>query len=79
MFHTAVTHGHARWPPISSPDHPAEERQFDGSVQPAVFDRPRVWSDEVRDVVEKCLMRIAIFGVRLDPGKLLLGYLLDSL
>jgi hypothetical protein len=59
MFHTAFIHGHAHWPPISSPDHPAEERQFYGSVQPAVFDGPRVWSDEVRDLVEKCLVRIA--------------------
>lgn len=57
MFHTAFIHGHAHWPPIS--DIEATERQFFGSVQPAVFDGPRVWAPEVRELVENCLVRIA--------------------
>ena len=59
MFHTAFIHGHAHWPPISSATGPSEERNFYGSVQPAVFDGSRVWSDEIRELVEKCLVRIA--------------------
>jgi len=63
MFHTAFIHGHAHWPPISSgvSDDESMKRQFFGSVQPAVFDGPRVWSPEVRLLVEKCLIRIAPF------------------
>jgi len=56
MFHTAFIHGHAHWPPISEL---AEGRNFYGSVQPAVFDGPRVWPTELRELVEKCLVRIA--------------------
>jgi hypothetical protein len=61
MFHTAFIHGHAHWPPISSEpnDDGSEKRQFFGSVQPAVFDGPRVWPKEIRELVEKCLVRIA--------------------
>jgi hypothetical protein len=64
MFHTAFIHGHAHWPPITQRgrlDEGAETRQFFGSVQPAVFDGPRPWSDEIRSLVEKCLVRIAPF------------------
>lgn len=57
MFHTAFIHGHAHWPPIS--DTNAEGRQFFGSVQPAVFDGPRLWTPEVRELTENCLRRIA--------------------
>jgi hypothetical protein len=56
MFHTAFIHGHAHWPAIS--DLEAIGRQFYGSVQPAVFDGPRVWTPEVREWVEKCLVRL---------------------
>jgi hypothetical protein len=63
FFHTAFIHGHAHWPPLPAPgfgtDDKARERQFYGSVQPAVFDGPRVWSQELREMVEKCLVRIA--------------------
>jgi hypothetical protein len=63
MFHTAFIHGHAHWPPLLLPgseiDHTTEERKFYGSVQPAVFAGPRIWSDEDRDLMEKCLSRIA--------------------
>jgi hypothetical protein len=63
MFHTAFIHGHARWPLLSSEEnasmHGSTEQQFYGSVQPAVFDGPRVWGDEVRELMEKCLVRIA--------------------
>jgi hypothetical protein len=56
MSHTAFIHGHAHWPAIS--DLEATGRQFYGSVQPAVFDGPRVWTPEVRELVEKCLVRL---------------------
>jgi hypothetical protein len=63
MFHTAFIHGHAHWPPLPLPagelDVNVSERKFYGSVQPAVFDGPRVWTPEVHDLVEKCLVRIA--------------------
>jgi hypothetical protein len=62
MFHTAFIHGHAHFPPLSPAgkgDEHEKERQFYGSVQPAVFDGPRVWSKEVRDLVEKTLVGIA--------------------
>jgi hypothetical protein len=63
MLHTAFIHGHAHWPPLPPPgsetDHVAEGRKFYGSVQPAVFDGPRVWSNEVRDLMEKSVVRIA--------------------
>jgi hypothetical protein len=63
MFHTAFIHGHAHWPPLSlsteNPDSKSEDRKFYGSVQPAVFDGPRVWPKEVHELVEKCLVRIA--------------------
>lgn len=63
FFHTAFIHGHAHWPPLpaagSGMDDKARERQFYGSVQPAVFDGPRVWPQELRELVEKCLVRIA--------------------
>jgi hypothetical protein len=63
MFHTAFIHGHAHWPPMSSGerDDKADKRQFFGSVQPAVFDGPRIWSDDIRALVEECLVRIAPF------------------
>jgi len=57
MFHTAFIHGHAHWPPISETG--AKNRGFYGSVQPAVFDGSRIWTPEVRDLVERCLVRIA--------------------
>lgn len=57
MFHTAFIHGHAHWPPLS--DKEVEDRRFYGSVQPAVFDGSRIWTPEVLDLVEKCLVRIA--------------------
>ena len=63
MFHTAFIHGHAHWPPLLSPgsetDYATKGRQFYGSVQSAIFDGPRIWSDEVRNLIEKCLIRIA--------------------
>jgi hypothetical protein len=63
FFHTAFIHGHAHWPPLPAPgfgmDDKAGGRQFYGSVQPAVFDGPRVWPQELRKLVEKCLVRIA--------------------
>jgi hypothetical protein len=59
MFHTAFIHGHAHWPPILSTSSTSEGRNFYGSVQPAVFDGPRIWSDGIRELVEKCLARIA--------------------
>jgi len=37
----------------------ALERKFYGSVQPAVFVGSRVWTPEVHELVEKCLVRIA--------------------
>ncbi|CZR56069.1 uncharacterized protein PAC_05957 [Phialocephala subalpina] len=57
MFHTALIHGHAHWPPLNVDA--VEERRFYGSVQPAVFDGPRVWSTDTHELVEKCLARIA--------------------
>lgn len=64
MGHTAFVHGHAHWPALSV----GGERQFYGSVQPAVFGGPRVWGDEDRRLVEMCLVRIApimkIYGER---------------
>lgn len=62
MFHTAFIHGHAHWPPLQVGNinmTADKERQFYGSVQPAVFDGPKVWSEEIHDLVEKCLVRIA--------------------
>jgi hypothetical protein len=62
MFHTAFIHGHAHSPPLpptGEPDEREKERQFYGSVQPAVFDGPRIWSEEVRELVGRCLVRIA--------------------
>lgn len=75
MFHTAFIHGHAHWPPIPSSTPPPaplsssrspdvdvkqeQERNFYGSVQPAVFDGPRIWTMEMRSLVEACLVRIA--------------------
>jgi hypothetical protein len=62
MFHTAFIHGHAHFPPLppaGEADLGKQERQFYGSVQPAVFDGPKVWSEGVRELVEKCLVRIA--------------------
>jgi hypothetical protein len=62
MFHTAFIHGHAHFPPLPPAGEVGEgvkERQFYGSVQPAVFDGPRVWSLEVRELVNRCLVRIA--------------------
>ncbi|KAF8855999.1 hypothetical protein BDZ45DRAFT_804500 [Acephala macrosclerotiorum] len=57
MFHTALIHGHAHWPPLNVDA--TETRRFYGSVQPAVFDGPRIWSTETHELVEKCLARIA--------------------
>jgi hypothetical protein len=62
MFHTAFIHGHAHFPPLppaGEEDEHEKERHFYGLVQPAVFDGPRVWSKDVRDLVEKCLVKIA--------------------
>lgn len=63
MFHTAFIHGHAHWPPLplvtGQVDSDAQGRKFYGSVQPAVFDGPRGWPSEIRELVEKCLVRIA--------------------
>ncbi len=63
MFHTAFIHGHAHWPALTSPasetDPATEERKFYGSVQPAVFNGTRIWSDEEHDLMDKCLIRIA--------------------
>lgn len=63
MFHTAFIHGHAHWPPLplmaGEIDSEVQHRKFYGSVQPAVFDGPRAWPAEVRELVEKCLVRIA--------------------
>jgi len=59
MFHTAFIHGHAHWPPLQTGTALAKERNFYGSVQPAVFNGPRIWSTEERELVEKCLARIA--------------------
>lgn len=63
MFHTAFIHGHAHWPPLipeeSTAEHESVGRQFYGSMQPAVFDGPRVWGKEVHDLIERCLVRIA--------------------
>jgi hypothetical protein len=62
MFHTAFIHGHAHFPPLPSAgeeDERVKERQFYGSVQPAVFDGSRVWREDIRGLVEKCLVRIA--------------------
>ncbi|KAE9366044.1 hypothetical protein N431DRAFT_430213 [Stipitochalara longipes BDJ] len=64
MFHTAFVHGHAHFPPLTTAgeeDEAEKERKFYGSVQPAVFDGPRIWSEEVRELVERCLVRIAPF------------------
>ena len=57
MFHTAFIHGHAHWPPTS--ETAATDRDFYGSDQSAVFDGSRIWTPEVRDLVEKCLLRKA--------------------
>ena len=53
MFHTAFIHGHAHWPPLASRECEEDSvgRQFYGSVQPAVFDRPRVWRHGVHDLI----------------------------
>jgi len=62
MFHTAFIHGHSHFPPLPparEPDEAEKVRKFYGSVQPAVFDGPRVWSENLRDLVERCLVRIA--------------------
>lgn len=65
MFHTAFIHGHAHYPPLdtsssSNVDTPmSENRKFFGSVQPAVFDGPRVWSAKEKELVELSLARIA--------------------
>ncbi|KAE8449458.1 hypothetical protein EG329_008066 [Mollisiaceae sp. DMI_Dod_QoI] len=67
MFHTAFIHAHAHWPqlypsaPPSSLAHiiAGNERDFYGSVQPAVFNGPQVWPSETREFVERCLVRIA--------------------
>lgn len=62
MFHTAFIHGHAHWPPIPLSEKlnsKSENRKFYGSVQPAVFDGPRVWTKDIHELVEKCLVRIA--------------------
>ena len=62
MFHTAFIHGHAHFPPLPFAGEEGirmKERQFYGSVQPAVFDGPRVWDEGIRELVEKCLVRIA--------------------
>jgi hypothetical protein len=63
MFHTAFIHGHAHWPALpllaGQVDSDAQRRKFYGSVQPAVFDGTRVWSEEIHKLVEKCLVRIA--------------------
>ena len=45
MFDTAFIHGHALFhplPPAGEVDEGVKERQFYGSVQPAIFDGPRV-------------------------------------
>jgi hypothetical protein len=61
MFHTAFIHGHAHCPPLQTAEAAlAKERNFYGSVQPAVFDGPWIWSTEERELVEKCLARIAL-------------------
>jgi hypothetical protein len=63
MFHTAFIHGHAHWQPLPWPgsknDHATEGRKFYGSVQPAVFNGSRIWTDEDHDLMERCLIRIA--------------------
>jgi len=65
MFHTSFIHGHAHWPPLPPIGKERDEeeihegRQFYGSVQPAIFNGPREWTEEVRELVEKCLVRIA--------------------
>ena len=63
MYHTAFIHGHAHWPPLpllsGQVDSDAQRRKFYGSVQPAVFEGTRIWSQEIHELVEKCLARIA--------------------
>lgn len=77
MFHTAFIHGHAHWPsfPLADSEPAASsvegERQFYGSVQPAVFDGPRIWTNEIHDLVDRCLVRIApvmkVYGESAPP------------
>lgn len=60
MFHTAFIHGHAIIPayPLDGTDGDMP-KSFYGSMQPAVFDKEgRDW-DKRRDLVERCLIRIA--------------------
>ena len=59
MFHTAFIHGHAHFQSLGQGTPEDACRQFYGSVQPAVFDGSRVWSTEERELMEKCLVRIA--------------------
>lgn len=63
MLHTAFIHGHAHWPAMPAVDpktNPStEQRKFYGSVQPAVFDGPRIWTADVRALAEKCFLRLA--------------------
>lgn len=59
MFHSAFIHGHAHMPAMSQELVEDGKRQFWGSVQPAVFDGPRSWSLEVKEVMERCLIRLA--------------------
>lgn len=63
MFHTAFIHAHAHLPvmppPGSKTDPSAVDRKFYGSVQPAVFDGPRVWGPEIHELVNKCVERLA--------------------
>lgn len=73
MFHTAFIHGHAHFPalpPTGEVGERAEGRQFYGSVQPAVFDGPRIWSEEIKELVERCLVRIAPFMKELGESAL---------
>ncbi|PVH84066.1 hypothetical protein DL98DRAFT_512823 [Cadophora sp. DSE1049] len=63
MFHTAFIHAHAHWPPMSlkevevNPE--LEGRKFYGSVQPAVFDGPRIWGPDIHELVSTSLERLA--------------------
>ncbi|KAH7379934.1 hypothetical protein BKA64DRAFT_713972 [Cadophora sp. MPI-SDFR-AT-0126] len=63
MFHTAFIHAHAHWPPLSPTESEAsagvQRRKFYGSVQPAVFDGPRIWGPDIHELVDKCVERLA--------------------
>jgi hypothetical protein len=61
VLHSTFIYGHARWPPLplGETEHFVDEaRLFYRSVQPAVFNGSRTWSEEVHDLMEKCLVKI---------------------